>query len=250
MFSLLESALCLWIQVHPLWIQGLKRLVLWTQNLTLLEGQGLWIQTIVLHCSYAKAASSGIRARQVFSRTSLQRMSRGNIISIPEGSSSEVSHVSRSEFVAFQDRLEQRFDDVMNTLKIILSNVSGLESHHQAGTSYKSGKGKFPEDHPGNGRNVEAVDISTSTNSRERYGDEENRDFRMKLDLPCFNGSLKIEEFLDWMVEVERFFDYTKIPEEKQEKLVACKLKGVASAWWEQVQQTQNRSAKSPVRTW
>ena len=47
----------MWIQVHPLWIQGLKRLVLWTQNLTLLEGQGLWIQAIVLHCSCAKAAS-------------------------------------------------------------------------------------------------------------------------------------------------------------------------------------------------
>ena len=31
---------------------------------------------------------------------------------------------------------------------------------------------------------------------------------------------------------------------------MAYKLKGVASAWWEQVQQTRNRSAKSPVRTW
>ena len=41
----------------PLWIQGLKRLVLWTQNLTLLEDQGLWTQTPVLHISYAKAAS-------------------------------------------------------------------------------------------------------------------------------------------------------------------------------------------------
>ena len=57
MFSLLESALCLWIQVHPLWIQGLKRLVLWTQNLTLLENQGLSIQAAALYCSYAKAAS-------------------------------------------------------------------------------------------------------------------------------------------------------------------------------------------------
>ena len=64
---MLESDLCLWIQVHPLWIRGLKRLVLWTQNLTLLEDHGLWIQTIVLHCSCAKVASSGIRARQVFS---------------------------------------------------------------------------------------------------------------------------------------------------------------------------------------
>ena len=57
LFSLLESAMCLWIQVHPLWIQGLKMLVMWTQNLTLLEDQGLWIQTFVLHLSYAKAAS-------------------------------------------------------------------------------------------------------------------------------------------------------------------------------------------------
>ena len=219
----------MWIQVYHLWIQGLKRLVLWTQNLTLLEDQGLWIQTIVLHCSCAKAASSGIRARQVFSISSLQRMPRGNGTSIAEGSSTEVSHVSRSKFVAFQDRIEQRFDDVMNTLKIILSNVFGKD--HQAGTSYKSGKGKFPEKYPSNGTNVEHMDISTSTNSRDKYGDEENHDFRMKLDLPCFNGSLKIEEFLDWLAEVERFFDYTKIPEEKQAKLVAYKLKGVASAW-------------------
>ena len=62
MFSLLERALCLWIQVHPLWIQGLKRLALWTQNLTLLEDPGLWIQTIVLHCSCAKTAS--VRERE------------------------------------------------------------------------------------------------------------------------------------------------------------------------------------------
>ena len=41
----------------PLWIQGLKRLVLWTHNLALLEDQGLWIQTSVFHLSYAKAAS-------------------------------------------------------------------------------------------------------------------------------------------------------------------------------------------------
>ena len=31
---------------------------MWTQNLTLLEDQGLWIQALVLHCSCAKAASS------------------------------------------------------------------------------------------------------------------------------------------------------------------------------------------------
>ena len=72
----------------------------------------------------------------------------------------------------------------------------------------------------------------------------------MKLELPCFNCLLKIEEFLDWLAEVERLFDYTKILEEMQAKLEAYKLKGVASTWWEQVQLTQNRSSKMPVHTW
>ena len=30
---------------------------MWIQSLTLLEDQGLWIQTTALHCSYAKGAS-------------------------------------------------------------------------------------------------------------------------------------------------------------------------------------------------
>ena len=48
---------------NPLWIQGLKRLVLWTKNLILLEDQVLRIQAPVLHCSCAKASSDYIHDR-------------------------------------------------------------------------------------------------------------------------------------------------------------------------------------------
>ena len=76
-------------------------------------------------------------------------------------------------------------------------------------------------------------DYSTSTISRANHGSDDRHDYRMKIDLPQFNGQLKIEEFKDWLAEVKRFFDYTKIVEEKQAKLVAYKLKGSASVWWE-----------------
>uniref|UniRef100_A0A6N2MPZ8 Retrotransposon gag domain-containing protein n=1 Tax=Salix viminalis TaxID=40686 RepID=A0A6N2MPZ8_SALVM len=50
-------------------------------------------------------------------------------------------------------------------------------------------------------------------------GGREPQAFRMKMDLPSFNGQLQIEGFLDWLAVVERFFDYMDIPEDKKVKL-------------------------------
>jgi hypothetical protein len=51
----------------------------------------------------------------------------------------------------------------------------------------------------------------------------------MKIDIPSFDGYLHIEDFLDWITEVERFFEYMSILEERNVKLVAYKFKGGAS---------------------
>lgn len=54
--------------------------------------------------------------------------------------------------------------------------------------------------------------------------------FWVKIDLPNFNGHLHVENFLDWILEVENFFDYMQTPEAQQVKLVAYKLRGGALA--------------------
>ena len=68
----------------------------------------------------------------------------------------------------------------MNALKIILSHVSRLENHLHVGISSKSGDGGFSRNNPCNGKNLEHIEISTSTNSRDRDGDKENHDLCMK----------------------------------------------------------------------
>ncbi|XP_073260712.1 uncharacterized protein [Populus alba] len=83
---------------------------------------------------------------------------------------------------------------------------------------------------------------------QRNMGGREPQTFRMKMDLPSFNGQLEIEGFLDWLVVVERFFDYMEIPEDKKVKLVAYRLMGGASAWWEQL--TRARQRKGMVQTW
>ena len=61
---------------------------------------------------------------------------------------------------------------------------------------------------------------------------------------------MNIEDFIDWIIDVDKFFNYMEVPEEKMVRLVACRLKGGASAWWERLQNRRIREGKQPIRTW
>ncbi|XP_028551234.1 uncharacterized protein LOC110091993 [Dendrobium catenatum] len=78
----------------------------------------------------------------------------------------------------------------------------------------------------------------------------ESEGFRIKLDIPFFDGRLHVEDYLDWESAVENFFDYMEVNPEKQVKYVACRLKGGATAWWSQLLQNRQWEGKSPIRSW
>ena len=61
---------------------------------------------------------------------------------------------------------------------------------------------------------------------------------------------MNIEDFIDWLANIDKFFDYMGVSEEKRVRLVACRLKGRASAWWETLQTRRVHEGKQPVRTW
>ena len=71
-----------------------------------------------------------------------------------------------------------------------------------------------------------------------------------KSRLPSFNGNVSIEVYLDWVSEVEKFFDYMGIADDKQECLVAYKLKGGESALQDCVQLNHTRERKFPIQSW
>ncbi|XP_026416582.1 uncharacterized protein LOC113312021 [Papaver somniferum] len=75
-------------------------------------------------------------------------------------------------------------------------------------------------------------------------------EYKLKADIPSFNGSFRIEELLDWFYEVEAFFQFMEIPDHSKVRLVAYKLKGGVAAWWERLCDERVNTSKPPIRTW
>ena len=71
------------------------------------------------------------------------------------------------------------------------------------------------------------------------FGIHYNHDMHEALlenDFPEFSCHFNIEEFFQWLFEVERFSEYRDISDKKKVKFVAHKLKKSAWDWWEQLQ--------------
>ena len=84
-----------------------------------------------------------------------------------------------------------------------------------------------------------------------RNHDSENRlRWPLVFDFAQLDGRFYIEEFLGWLVEMERFFESACIAEKKQVKFVESKLKGEAWTWWEQLQRMRTRLGKAPIQNW
>lgn len=74
----------------------------------------------------------------------------------------------------------------------------------------------------------------------DRRGDETCRwESGFKLDIPEFHGSLTPNEFLDWLVSVEEVLGFKEVPSDRRVALVSTRLRGRATAWWQQTKITQ-----------
>eukprot|EP00253_Pinus_taeda_P033677 PITA_33677 len=71
-----------------------------------------------------------------------------------------------------------------------------------------------------------------------------------KPELTTYDGSLSIDVVLDWISEMDKYFECEEVSEDCRVKFAATKLKGHAALWWDSVQNERKRLNKTLIKTW
>lgn len=70
------------------------------------------------------------------------------------------------------------------------------------------------------------------------------RNYKEFRDIPNFNGFVGVDNFAEWLFNLEEFSNYVKISDEKKVKGATSKLRFSAAKWWDQLQFSRAQQGK------
>ncbi|KAJ6868605.1 hypothetical protein NC651_033627 [Populus alba x Populus x berolinensis] len=82
--------------------------------------------------------------------------------------------------------------------------------------------------------------------NRVQQGDS----YKMKVDLPFFNGLVDVEQVFYWICEVKHFFDVMRFDPECKVDFIANKLHGGVGAWWQRHQDVLRSRGQPTIQNW
>ncbi|GKC77928.1 putative nucleotidyltransferase, ribonuclease H, partial [Tanacetum coccineum] len=139
-------------------------------------------------------------------------------------------------FNQFVDQLSDRMDQLMNK----------RDTRNSRGTDDEQSENPFGEDDDSSSE--EQLGRRPRRNQRK---DNRRWESGMRVNIPDFaRDTLSPEGFIDWLVAVEEVFEFKEVPENKRVSLIATKLHGRASAWWQQLKLTRKRVGKPRITSW
>jgi hypothetical protein len=72
---------------------------------------------------------------------------------------------------------------------------------------------------------------------------------REKMDITMYERNLYVEEILDSIRALDKYFDYEDVEEDKKVKHVITRLKGHATLWWDELQADRRYKGKHKIKS-
>ncbi|CAJ2646166.1 unnamed protein product [Trifolium pratense] len=147
------------------------------------------------------------------------------------------------------------FDELATMVKVLSDKFMSLTTKGVDVANNNSNRNNNNRNSDNNRNNNNPTTDDSSSEDEEVVPEEggergNHHDYRVKADIPLFHGTMGVEEFMDWQIDVDRFFDVMDVPENKQVKMVAIRLKSTAAVWWDRLVVQRKRQKKRPIRTW
>jgi predicted DsbA family dithiol-disulfide isomerase len=73
---------------------------------------------------------------------------------------------------------------------------------------------------------------------------------RPRMEVPLYEGNLNVDELMDWISTLDKYFEYENVPDEKKVKFVVTRMKGHALLWWDGVQAERQNKGKTRIKSW
>jgi hypothetical protein len=73
---------------------------------------------------------------------------------------------------------------------------------------------------------------------------------RPKMEVPMYEGNLNVDELMDWISAMDKYFEYENVADEKKVKFVVTRMKGHALLWWDGVQAERKNKGKTRIKSW
>ena len=155
--------------------------------------------------------------------------------------------------------VSQRLENEINELRTqfteilqLLRNQTHTPPYHEPNTNHRRNQ---PHPRPPPRPHLEeemhlSSDSSDTGDHRRRIRRDEDDDRGLKIDIPEFEGGLNSDDFLDWLSEIERVFEFKGYSDEKKCKIAILKFKDYASLWWENLKKKREREGKERVKSW
>ena len=65
-----------------------------------------------------------------------------------------------------------------------------------------------------------------------------------------YEGSINIEDLMDWIRSLDQYFDYEEVDERKKVKFAVTRLRGHAAIWSDELHTSGTKKEKSKIKLW
>ena len=150
-------------------------------------------------------------------------------------------------------------ETMAKTLEAVLAQLGQIENimqDHAAASAWRSAELEASilneEESVGGGRRPQPRRIARrqqplrNINGQDGYDPEEKALRSIKVEAPNFDGQLNAKVCLDWILDMDHYFDWYELSEARKVRFAKMKLVGKAREWWTGLERRLARAGEEP----